>query len=303
MDVRVEGLAKGHDGLVTWAGLRAAGMTEEETRWAVAQLRRLHDGVFLTGHGRLTDHQRRLAATLTAPRTVLSHASAAALQGFRPALRAAFEVVTRPGSGGPRRIGGLLVCRSTTLADTDIVVRDGIPVTSPTRTLVDLSPHLGPRARAKAIREGIRLGAFTALELRLAAAKHRGRRGVAGLSDLARQLERLPISRTRSDAEARALEVLATAGLPLPVVNVVYEGEEADLSWPQHRSIIEIDGPQFHQDAAEDARKERCWREQGWRVDRISSDTVFDAPQALITLASSSASAPPAGSNVHAPLS
>lgn len=56
------------------------------------------------------------------------------------------------------------------------------------------------------------------------------------------------------------------------------------MSWPKHRRIVEIDGPQFHQDALEDARKERQWRIDGWTVERISSDRVFDQPEALVAL-------------------
>ena len=161
---------------------------------------------------------------------------------------------------------------------------DGIPVTSPTRTIIDLSAALSHRQRAKAVREGIRLGSFTALELRLAAAGHRGRRGTSGLAGLAARLEHVAIGRTRSDAEARALEVLSAAQLPPPVVNVRYAREEADLSWLEHRLILEIDGPQFHQDAAEDARKDLAWRSAGWTVERISSETVFHAPERLVAL-------------------
>lgn len=283
MDVRINEIAQGNDGLVTWLALRRAGLSERQITRAVSNLRRLHDGVFLTGQGRVTVHQRWLAATLTAPGTVLSGASGAALHGFRSAHRRAFEVVTRPGNGGPRRIGSLLVFRSTTL-DGEVVLRDGIPVTSPTRTLIDLSAHLHEVQRAKAVREGIRLRVFTALEVRLAASRHRGRRGTIGLAELAARLEKLPIGRTRSDAEARALEVLDAAGLPAPRVNIRYAGEEADLSWLEVRQIVEIDGPQFHQDALEDARKACLWRAAGWAVTRVSSDVVFDEPAAFVAL-------------------
>ena len=283
MDVRAAELARAHDGLIAWNRLIEAGMPERAATRAVAGLRQIHDGVFLTGHGRLTDHQRRLAATLTAPETALSHASAGAHDGFFPSATG-FEVVTRPGSGGPRRIGDLLVCRSLTLNGW-VTVRDGIPLTKPARTIIDLAPHLSERRRAKAVREAIRLKVMTALELRLALAEHRGRRGIAGLAELAARLERLPIGRTRSDAEARALEVLDAAGVAPPDVNRVIEGEEADLSWPVLRRIVEIDGPQFHQDPVEDARKERAWRARGWTVDRISSDAVFHAPERLVALA------------------
>jgi len=283
MDARIARVATDGDGLVTWPDLLAAGLSPRQAELAVAPLRFVHDGVYLTGHARMTDHQRRLAATLTAPGTVLSHGSAAAEWGFR-AWRAAFEVVTRPGNGGPRRIGHLLVCRSKRLAG-DVKVRDGIPLTSPARTIIDLAAHLGTPRRDKAVREAIRLGVMTALELRLAVVEHRGRRGTAGLAELAARLERLPIGRTRSDAEARALEVLDAAGAAPPEVNVRIEGEEADLVWPAQRLIVEIDGPQFHQDAAEDARKAGGWRAGGWVVERIDSDAVFLAPERLTALA------------------
>ncbi len=283
MDVRIGEVASQLDGLVTWAALLEAGLTPRQVERTTARLRPIHDGVFLTGHGRITDHQSRLAAVLTAPRTVLSHGSGAAHWGFRP-WNAGFEVVTRPGSGGPERIGNLLVCRSKTL-DGYVTRRDGIPVTTPARTIIDLAPHLTQRQRAKAVREAIRLKVMTALELRLALPDHRGRRGTRGLRELAARLERLPIGRTRSDAEARALEVLDAAGVPPPDVNIRIEGDEADLSWAATRRIIEIDGPQFHQDPEEDARKERAWRAGGWTVDRLPSPAVFDAPETLVALA------------------
>ena len=53
-------------------------------------------------------------ATLTAPSTFLSHASASSAWGFWVPRRM-YETVTRPGHGGPRRHGGLLVFRSRTL--------------------------------------------------------------------------------------------------------------------------------------------------------------------------------------------
>jgi len=177
MDVRVREVALALDGLVEWRALRAVGLHEDAIRRAVASLRPLHDGVWLTGQGPITRHQRRLAATLTTPDSALSHVSAGALHGLRP-WRGAYEVVTRPGSGGPRRIGDLLVCRSKTITE-HATLRDGVRVTTAARTIVDLAPHLTEKQRAKAVREAIRLRATTALELRLVAAAHRGRRGTA----------------------------------------------------------------------------------------------------------------------------
>ena len=282
MDVRVKRTAEAHDGLVAWRLLLEAGLCEEQASLAVRSLRRAHDGVYLTGHARITDHQRRLAATLTAPDSVLSHVSAGAEWGARP-WAGSYEVVTRPGSGGPRRFGDLVVCRSTCL-DGDVTRRDGIPITTPARTIIDLAAHLAVRERDKAVREAIRLGVMTAADLSATIARHPHRRGTRGLAELASRLGRLPLHRTRSDAEARALCVLDAAGLAPPHVNCRFEGEEADLAWPALRRIVEIDGPQFHQDPSEDARKEAAWRAGGWTVARVPSGAVFDEPERLIAL-------------------
>lgn len=73
----------------------------------------------------------------------------------------------------------------------------------------------------------------------------------------------------------------------MPRLNFRIAGEEADLSWPQDRLVIEIDGGPFHQDVGEDARKEERWRSAGWRVERIPSDDVYDYPGNLLDLAPS----------------
>ncbi|MEJ7876062.1 MAG: DUF559 domain-containing protein [Solirubrobacterales bacterium] len=71
----------------------------------------------------------------------------------------------------------------------------------------------------------------------------------------------------------------------MPRLNVRVAGEEADLSWPADKLIIEIDGGPFHQDRGEDARKETTWRSAGWQVERIPSDAVYERPSALLAVA------------------
>ena len=61
-------------------------------------------------------------------------------------------------------------------------------------------------------------------------------------------------------------------------------GEEADLSWPLLKLIVEIDGGPYHQDVGEDARKEAAWRDAGWEVRRIPSDDVYEHPQRLLSI-------------------
>src|SRR5690349_7395305 len=177
---------------------------------------------------------RRESRSADAPPTldsVLSHASAAACWGFRP-WEARFETITRPGNGGPRREGGVLVCHSKML-DGDVTRHEGIAITTPERVLIDLSPGLSERDTGRAFREAIRLKRTTARKVGLGLAKHRGRRGTKLLADLADRYVGIPYSRTRSNAEARALEVLHDAGVEPPNLNTNIAGEEADLVWPK----------------------------------------------------------------------
>ena len=82
--------------------LHALGVSDEAIahRVATGRLVIVEDGVLAVAPVLAHDDWGRwMGATLTAPGTVLSHASAAAAWGFW-SLSREFETVTRPGSGG-----------------------------------------------------------------------------------------------------------------------------------------------------------------------------------------------------------
>ena len=244
----------------------------------------VHQAVFAIAPALDDERARWMAATLTEQGSVLSHASAAAAWGWWSAERD-HEVVTRPGSGGPRRIDGVLVYRSQTLAP-DTLTRYGMPITSVPRTLLDLTPRLSGRLLARCVREALRLRTTTTYEIVDAlGGRHRGRRGSRRLALAVARYAGLPAGRARSAAEIVALEVLRDAGRSMPQLNTRIAGEEADLTWPAERLIVEIDGGPFHLDAGEDARKEAIWRRAGYEVRRISSLAVYREPDRLLALA------------------
>lgn len=281
MDVQLRELAARQDDLVASWQLLAAGWTRKGIKHAAKKgnWRRIHRGVYALTQGTFTLRQRWLAATLTAPATYLSHASAGACHGFyKP--RGNFEIVTRSGSGGPRTLEGLLICRSSAL-DGNTTVKDGIPITTAERTLIDLAPHLNEEALRRAFRESIRLRTTTPDRIRAAVASCGKRRNTALLAHLATHYRHVPYQRTRSDAEGLALERLQDSGAGSRRVNVKIAGKEADLVDPERKEILEIDGPQYHQFPDEDALKEAAWREAGYTVRRVSSDDVYgDCPRA-----------------------
>ena len=270
MNVHLRELAADQADVVARWQLAAAG-------WATARIddwvrrnrwRVVHPGVYSLTQSPLTRRQWWIAATLSAPGTYLAAASAGACWGCRP-WDGGFEVVVRAGSGGPKRLGRLLVLRSRTL-NGEITEKDGIPITTVERTLIDLAATLPARPIAKATREAIRLKLTTVPSLLDELLKHRGRRGTAALRELAERYKDLPIVRARSDAESLALDLVRP-----PQLNVRINGEEADLVWPEQRLIVEIDGPQYHLFPDEDARKEAAWRAAGYKVRRVGSEDVF----------------------------
>jgi very-short-patch-repair endonuclease len=285
MDVRVKKLAAGQADLVAGWQLEAMGWSRKRIDHRVARWgwRVVHRGVYALTSAPLTQHQKWLAATLTTPDSVLSHASAAACWGFRTAA-SRFETVTRPGSGGRRRLGGVLVMRSATL-DEDTTTHDGVRITTGARTLIDVAAHLNDRQLGRATREALRLNATTTQQLFRTLDRHPTRRGTRLLRELATRYSTLPYNRTRSNAESRALEVLSEAGIQAPKVNTRIAGEEADLAWPESKLIIEIDGPQYHRFPDEDERKQRKWEGAGYAVRRIASGVVYDDPVRLIEIA------------------
>jgi very-short-patch-repair endonuclease len=244
--------------------LRRAGWSWHAIAHRTRGLRRLHDGVYVTGDAPVTRLQRWWAATLTAPGSVLAFASAGAAYEMRP-WEGAFEVIVREGEGGPRRYGDLLVCKTRTL---HAMTLDGLPITTPERTLADLWPRLDQKAQGHMLRNALRLKRLTIPSLAAHLDNVSARQRPQTLTNRLQRYQSLQLHRCRSDAEALAVVVLADAGIEPPDINVRIAGEEADLSWPANRLIVEIDGGSFHQDKLEDARKTRIWRAAGWHGTR-----------------------------------
>jgi uncharacterized protein DUF559 len=279
MHVHLRELAANQRDLVAAWQLRERGWSWAAIRWAADDWRRVHHGVYALTQAPLTRRQLWMAATLTAPGSILSHASAGALYEIRN-FAGRFETITRPGNGGPRQARRLVISHSKTL-EGDTTDVDGIPITTAERTIIDLVAHDDP---ARMLREALRLKLITPYSLAVSLQKHGDRRGTAKLKHLNDRYSGIPYSRCRSNAEARALEILHDAGAEPPLVNVRIHREEADLTWPGRRLIIEIDGRQFHQISAEDARKQGIWERAGYTVRRIGSDLVYASPRHLLAL-------------------
>jgi very-short-patch-repair endonuclease len=222
-------------------------------RIATGRLHPIHRGVYAVGRPQLTRAGRFMAAVLACgPDAVLSHISAAAHWKIRQAgpttpihtsLRAA--VVRRP--------KGIAVHRTRTLADGDITTHDGIPITSPARTLIDLATVLGPKQLEAAVNEADVLDLTDPETLRGELDEHKGQPGVRPLRAL---LDRHTYRLTESELERRFLRIVRDAGLPLPDTQEQLAGR-TDFHWPELGLVVETDGWRYHRTPSRQARDNR----------------------------------------------
>jgi very-short-patch-repair endonuclease len=265
---RVTVAAERQHGVLTTQHLRDVGLTDQGIGRRVkdGRLWRIHRGVYAVGRPTLTLQGRLMAAVLSCgPGAAASHYAAGVLQGLLKERGPRIDV-TVPGSGGRRRRGVVIIHRAA-LPEGEVTTVDGIPVTSPARTVLDLAGFLPRRQLERVIDE--------AEYLRLDLSGLKPRRGRPGSAMLKHVLaEHKPGStRTRSELEERMLSLLRRFRLPAPDMNVQIEGYEADFVWRDHHLILETDGWRAHgtRDAFErDRRRDADLVAAGWRVLRVS---------------------------------
>ena len=222
----------------------------------------MHRGVYAVGHLGLTRNGSFMAAVLACGEgAALSHISAAVLWKMLGGRGHAVHV-TAPKH---RKVRGVVVHRAP--LDGERVRRDGIVVTTPARTLVDLADVVPRRMLERAMDEAQYLG----LDFEGIRPRH-GRRG-SGLLSSVLAVHRPGTTRTRSELEEMFLKLVDDHGIPRPEVNCHIEGFECDFVWREARLVVETDGAAAHgtrrareRDPVRDARLMTA----GWRVWRVS---------------------------------
>jgi hypothetical protein len=137
------------------------------------------------------------------------------------------------------------VTHTADLPAVDRAVRDGIPVTSLARTVLDLAADSRPKAVRRYIQRADDAHLFNLRAMRdllERSAGHRGRAGVLLALDI---YDEEPVF-TRSGLERRFLEVVTAAGLPAPAMNCFIAGHEIDAYWEAERFGVELDVFETH---------------------------------------------------------
>jgi very-short-patch-repair endonuclease len=225
------------------------------------------------------DHRLRCTgvALLLPPGTAIGGHSAAAWHGAPFASAGDPVTVIRPPAlpwKGPREVR----VHQSVLADGEIEVRDGVPVSSALRTAWDLAALESTGTAVAALDAMVRAGAVERAQLDQMAASGTGRWGVTRV----RRAFPLIDPRAESAPESRVRIALVLAGLePVPQYEIRLDGVligRADLAFPEERLAIEYEGA-YHfegmQIVRDDARIQRL-KEAGWRVIRLSAADLRD---------------------------
>jgi very-short-patch-repair endonuclease len=185
---------------------------------------------------------------------------------------------------------GSVVHRSRHLSWIDRRTVDGIPITSPARTIVDLAGVLGPEALEAAFESARRMGLVSAtqLEARFVALGGKGRPGSAKVRALIEAHRAEPALASR--LEVRAARLFRASGLPRPMrQHAIVAGDgrryRLDFAWPGARVAAECDGFAWHGNRLQwkrDRRRTADIEMLGWRTVFVTWDDVVQRPDQTV---------------------
>ena len=221
---------------------------------------------------------RAIAALLAfGAHAVLSHGTAAAF--WRIAAGTPEIHLSMPNAVRSRE--GIAVHPNARLDPRDIRRKHGLPLTSPSRTLLDLAAILSADELRKAVADALYLRLTSQGELERTLKRLKGHRGAGRLGDLIGAGEAVP---TRSELERALLPALAAAGVVRPSVGVRLGPYLIDFLWHAERVAVETDGFEAHGHrlAFEDDRaRDVDLQSRGYAVLRFTWRQVLHDPRAV----------------------
>ena len=231
-------------GVVSRAQLLAFGLSPKaiKHRITIGRLHVTYPGVYAVGRRELTREGRWMAAVLACgPGALLSHGSAAALWGIGRERNGEIEVSVEV----PRapRVSGIRVHRRQAFRPSDRAVKDRIPLTCPTRTVIDLALRLSTPALERTVNEADKLDLTDPERLRAELDTRAGQPGVRPLRNL---LDGATFTLTDSELERRFIPLALAAGLPRPLTQQHVNGYRVDFYFPDVGLIVETDGLRYH---------------------------------------------------------
>ena len=252
-DDRLLEFAAKHHAVFRGAHARLCGLSDRqiEGRIELGLWRHLYVDVYIVAGSPLTWEGGLLAACWAGGfRAAASHRSAAALWKLAGGRKSMAEITC------PRwrraQHDGLVVHETKALASADITVVEGIPVTTPERTLLDLGAVCHPSVVEMALDSAENRGLVSnrSVQATLDRLSRQGRNGAGTLRELltSRSARRRP---PESEMETMLIQCLRRNGWPEPVPQHVIQQAGAfvarvDAAYPQWRIAIEYQSDEHH---------------------------------------------------------
>lgn len=277
--------------LITRRQLLALGATvrQIETWLAAGVLFRVHHGVYaLAGARRDFDFEVVAGVLAAGPEAVISHRTAAAVFGLRRVTCSSIEV-TVGGRRAPKG-GGLVAHRSDLLLSGDRTKIGIVPVTTPARTLLDLSTVLDPVRLGGALDDVLvrHLASLSTVERLLARFDGQRRPGARTLAELVAERRRGK-KPSETGLEDELLEVFRAYGLPTPEQQfklALPGGGTAvfDAAYPELLLGFEADGDRWHKGLLDRMRDEARDEQAGligWTIRRYGTEDIRERPAGI----------------------
>lgn len=270
---------------VSLAQLEACGLSPAAVckRERAGRLHRTYLGVYSVGVPARLPDELIMAATLACEPSVASHFSGALVFDLMPdPVRVVHVTVPRTGRNGP---DGIVTHRPRRIDECDRTIERGIPVTTPSRVLVDLAGMLSLRSLERLVHTAEYRRLLDRKEVARCIARAGRRPGVRALRNI---LDLRPSANTNSPGEGRLCDLLARHGMTLPEVNprVVIDGRRyyPDYLWRAEGLVLELDGDDAHGPVAKkfDAQRQQRLERAGFLVIRGTGLELSRAPEDLI---------------------
>jgi len=167
--------------------------------------------------------------------------------------------------------------------DDERTTRDGIPVTTISRTLLDLAAVVPRHQLLRALNEAEVQGLTDTLSLPDLLRRYPRRPGAPALRAVMALLPAGGIV-LRSEMEALFLVFIDERGLPQPEINQEVEGFEVDCVWRRERIALELDSRGFHDNAIayeRDRERDRVLNAADWHPVRVTWRQLTQTPAAV----------------------
>ncbi|HEX8050711.1 MAG TPA: DUF559 domain-containing protein [Solirubrobacterales bacterium] len=166
-------------------------------------------------------------------------------------------------------------------------MEDGIPVTSPFRTIFDLAAVSKMRELERAFHEAEAREMKDRVSLPMLLERYPGRRGTTNLRALLEAGE--PVGITRNAFEEAFLALVDAHGVPRPRMNadLALRGRffEIDALWEEQRVAVELDSRSIHgtrKRFESDRQRDRILVAEGFRTMRITWRQLQEEPEAIV---------------------